>query len=242
MYSVHLNLSETFKNEKSPQGRKLRGLIEQYQARRGAHADLQLAEKCMSSLAHLDSGEFLTAYKQDEQTSTLGQALFTSALIIYARCAQTESKERSNFSVRPFLSAEEKEHHDQLMDLRNKVIAHFGYGRHLARAWNEDVVTLSLTDEGTSLLRCVHTRTNYTGAGRTALSLLIPRAKEILKEQGLKKADEITAALGKMDTSGPEPIMFDPHAFFFDPAAADDWIAAKPTPGISLRDNGTGTW
>lgn len=63
-----------------------------------------------------------------EKRGVIGGALFAHAMLLYARATETSPIDRWKWFGRDMLSEEQRRWHKQVMEYRDKVLAHFGRG------------------------------------------------------------------------------------------------------------------
>lgn len=157
-------------------------------------------------------------------------ALFTHALVLYARATETQG-DRPKLLGEAKLDANQRATHDEAMDLRNKVIAHFGRGEALLDGpLVKEAVVLSLyldgdrrkTRIGTYTTRAAH---KVAFSGRLAV-LLETRLSEITTryQHLFDTANSELDAAGKADPDLAQDVRrfeFDVDAFSASPEAAE---------------------
>lgn len=156
---------------------------------------------------------------------TVVRALLVHAVIVYSRATETSALDRYNVGVTGAYSEKTKKLHRQIVDLRNKAIAHFGWGN----GWYDESV-LYLEQSSGNAITAVHQRTNSDSLVFDALSELleiaIPYVKGKEKDRAMEINDELARSPHLFDSI--EGLPFDVEAFFRqDPrAAAQFW---RPT-------------
>jgi len=117
-----------------PTGRHMRlvGLIDKAAAAATIRQDLLEAGRCLAEIerqqAACDGG------KEDisEHDVTVAGALFSHAVVLYARATFSSSKQRKGILADDYLTSELRDAHLTIKTLRNSDIAHYGRGEHLA--------------------------------------------------------------------------------------------------------------
>ncbi|AWC22227.1 hypothetical protein CO731_01683 [Aminobacter sp. MSH1] len=142
------------------------------------------------------------------ETSQLGSALLTHAVVIYARATHSKAVDRYQVGVTgAYHHAALKAKHEEIIRMRDKSIAHFGPGKN---RWNDDRVVLLEQDKG-SALTVVHHRTNLAGGVvedlDTLLSAAIPHVLRLQKD----RAGELDDALVRADQEAND--LIDKHEF-----------------------------
>ncbi|WP_290937489.1 hypothetical protein [Hyphomonas sp.] len=122
----------------------LAGKIRRAQHLGSMHADLVMAAESLDALEELYS----QSPSDDFSRQITEFALLSNALLLYARATKTTSKERGSFDLLSRFSADEKVVHQELVDLRDHAIAHFGSGGSYQGLWQAETVILQTTDEG----------------------------------------------------------------------------------------------
>lgn len=102
-------------------------------------ADLAMA---LESLDALDALLKVPTATDDFGKIITESALLSNALVLYVRATKTTSNERGGFDLRSRFSEEEKVAHEELSDLRDKAIAHFGSGGSYRGEWQAELVIL----------------------------------------------------------------------------------------------------
>ena len=122
----------------------LAGKIRRAQELGSMHADLKMAEESLSAVEGLapSSGAISVS------SMIVANALINNALILYARATKTHSDERKTFDLRSRFTAEEAASHQELVDLRDKAVAHFGSGGSYVGVWQTEIVLLSVSSQG----------------------------------------------------------------------------------------------
>jgi hypothetical protein len=103
----------------------LAGCIRRARDLRSLTVDLEIARE---SLDALDVVWGTPTANNDFTAGTIESALLNNALVLYVRATKTTSDERGTFDLRSRVSEDEKAVHEELVDLRDKAIAHFGSG------------------------------------------------------------------------------------------------------------------
>lgn len=170
--------------------------------------------------AKIDAGE---RFFSDD--TTIAGALFTQAVILYARATFTTGK-RPPLLGEAGLSEEERATHNEVKRLRNGAIGHFGRGEELKDGpLVREAVILSFTRQqrqlGVYTVRAQH----KAGLSARLAHLIEVRLREIADRQdGLfNKVDALLSAALKADpTLGPSlpQFEFDLHGFCGNPDAA----------------------
>lgn len=131
-------------------------------------------------------------------------ALLNTAIILYARATTTTSDERKGFDLRPRFTDDQRIVHQELMDLRNNAIAHFGSGGSYRGVWQSEVVILQPRGDGGARAGVVTRR-------QTMDKKLVQRARgqitvthDLLAKIGIEKLGEVTTMLNKEVAADPQ--------------------------------------
>lgn len=92
-----------------------------------AHQDLRMAKDALTELRAL-TGEGRKGDVPAERRGTIGGALFAHAILLYTRATETKPIDRWKWFGRDMLTEGQRHWHKQIMDYRDKVLAHFGHG------------------------------------------------------------------------------------------------------------------
>lgn len=99
----------------------------------------------LESLDALEAELAVAADPDDHRKLITESALLNNALLLYVRATKTESKERGSFDLRSRFSDAEKIAHQELSDLRDHAIAHFGSGGSYGGEWQAELVILQFS-------------------------------------------------------------------------------------------------
>lgn len=137
-----------------------------------------------------------------EYRETSEAALMNYIVLLYARAAKTSSDERKQYDPRASLTPEELTVHNELCDLRDRAIAHFGTGGSYVGNWVREVAVLEVGQT---------VRTGVVSRRQTIDRSLIKRARaqiarviEIVDPIVAARIDGITAALSAENNADPE--------------------------------------
>jgi hypothetical protein len=171
----------------------LAGKIRRARDLASAHTDLTIALESLDALSTLLDSQ----HSEDFGRAVTESALLNNAVVLYARATKTNSDERGPFDLRTRLSVEEKVVHQELVDLRDKAIAHFGSGGSYTGLWQVEVVVLQVTGE--TVRPGVATRRQTIDKKLMArMRKQIETAHGIVRAVSSEKLDEVTAELNKM--------------------------------------------
>ncbi|ESX82517.1 hypothetical protein NKJ87_07345 [Mesorhizobium sp. M0027] len=140
--------------------------------------DLKSASHKVAMLARLVGREsaIVETEFQDDERASIGGSLFQHALLLYARVA-TSNDQRGAMPLTNGWTDEQRAKHRHLLDLRRKVVAHFGYGDHYADGtWAMDRLLLVQLADGQFTQVDYGQRTNYKQNDAKLLSDMLPLA------------------------------------------------------------------
>lgn len=138
--------------------RKLVGVIRRAIDVYSLCTDLVMAEDSCAAILSLppDKGE------ADSLRAITESALICNAVVLYARATKTSSKTRRGFDLSSRFSEEERTIHDEICDLRDDAVAHFGAGGSYRGDWKGETAVLHVTERdariGVVNRRLVHDR------------------------------------------------------------------------------------
>lgn len=97
------------------------------------------------ALESLDALDRLGEVQTDDLIGIVTQsALMNNAVVLYARATKTTSQERRGFDLFSRFTDDETVVHEELCDLRDKAIAHFGSGGTYRGEWQAELVILQI--------------------------------------------------------------------------------------------------
>lgn len=114
--------------ESSTRHPKLLRLIRLAVSVASAAQDLDAAQAALQLLRDKSGVLLPRGERSDRQEAALLSALVTHAVILYARATETETTDRLRWFGRSSLPVEMRQHHIDVMAVRDRVIAHFGKG------------------------------------------------------------------------------------------------------------------
>jgi hypothetical protein len=138
-------------------------------------------------------------------------ALLTHAVITYSRATHNKAISRYNVGVAGGYSSRLRQLHEQITELRDQCIAHFGSGDN----WNDERV-VQLVKHGCHGVTVVHRRTNYRTETIDALKELLAAGIPHVRELQRQRSDELLALLVAADDNLRTLIArheFDVHGF-----------------------------
>lgn len=112
--------------------RRLVGLIDRAAAAGTIREDLTEAGRCLDEIERLQAGRNEPEPEVDAREVTVSGALFSHAVVLYARATFTSSEQRKALLGEDHLSPELRTAHRAVKKLRNAGVAHYGRGEHLA--------------------------------------------------------------------------------------------------------------
>lgn len=132
------NLTE-MANRLSSEGRnkELVGKIRRILDMGSIRADLFIARDTLDAI---ESIRHVPSNPEKTHRELMVAAMLSHAILHYARATKTTSKERRPFEFRDKLTNEQEVVHDELCDLRDHAIAHFGSGGSYLGDWKRDTV------------------------------------------------------------------------------------------------------
>ena len=148
---------------------KLAGLIEKAVNLFSLHSDMMMAAESIKALSALMS---TPADPNDHQRLITEQALMNHAIVLYVRATKTRSKIRAGFDLRSRFTKGQKDSHQELCDVRDDAIAHFGVGGSYSGEWQSELAILQVSNRGGEALPAVVARR------QTFDRLLIERASD----------------------------------------------------------------
>jgi hypothetical protein len=128
-------------------------------------------------------------------------ALLNNALVLYVRATKTTSELRDRFDLRSRFSEEERVAHKELVDLRDRAIAHFGTGGSYSGEWQAELVVLQF--KGEVAKPAVITRQQMVDrklAKRARKQIEV--AHSLLRALTLEKLDEVTDEINEALANG----------------------------------------
>lgn len=130
---------------------------------------------------------------------TISGALLAHAVILYARATETKPIDRLNWFGRTLLSDEQRSWHKEVMDYRDKVLAHFGLGSSLedGPAISQALV-LRVPEIGKyPMISYVENRANTRGRFTENLCALVEHIIPIAHNRYNQRVNEVWAAFNK---------------------------------------------
>ncbi len=122
----------------------------------------------------------------------IARALLTHAVVVYSRASHTKAIERYDVGVIGAYSPQQREAHKVIVNLRDKVLAHFGPGG----GWHDERVLYLEQDHGDAIT-AVHHRVNSDSMVFDILEYLLEAAIPYVKDKEVDRAKEIDAELIK---------------------------------------------
>jgi hypothetical protein len=220
--------------------------IERTMSTGSAHQDLSQAREALSLLRRLTKDREFADRFEEGDLSTMAGALFSKAIILYARATNTKPIDRRKWFGETKLSAEERKVHQTTMDLRDHAIAHFGYGK--------DALDGGLASEALVIRRVDHrvhvafysSRSENRAAFSRELLGLVERVLSLAYDATQARYADLGKAIGAASQRDPSlPALM--REFEFDPVAfhpAPNWQAradAGPRVGTQLLHNAVKT-
>lgn len=104
--------------------RRVSRTIEQFRDAHSAHTDLSIAADMLEAMKAAGTADAVKLPWANDARN----ALFLSAIVLYARATKSNSDHRQRLDLIPYFSVPEKAEHQWLCDLRDKALAHYGPG------------------------------------------------------------------------------------------------------------------
>ncbi len=130
-------------------------------------------------------------------------ALLNNAVVLYARATKTTSEERAGYDLRHRFTEDEKIAHQELVDLRDSAIAHFGSGKSYAGLWQVDLVLLHVKPEAAKPAVATRRQTIDLKLAARARKQ-IEATLEMLRTESLNKLAELSAEIEKVASADDE--------------------------------------
>ncbi len=111
--------------------KRLVGLIDRAAAAGTIREDLAEAGRCLDEIEQLQAGRDEPEVEVGQREVTITGALFSHAVVLYARATFTSSKQRQTLLGEDHLSPALRAAHQAVKKLRNAGVAHYGRGEHL---------------------------------------------------------------------------------------------------------------
>lgn len=125
---------------------RLAGLIDKAVNVGSLHSDMMMAAESMTALRSVLA---IPTEPNDHQKLITESSLLNNAIILYVRATKTKSKIRAGFDLRSKFSQKEMVVHQELCDIRDDAIAHFGLGGSYVGEWQAEIAILQIKgDDG----------------------------------------------------------------------------------------------
>ncbi len=119
-------------------------------------------------------------------------ALLSHVVLLYARATKTGSTSRSQYDPRKLLNSDELRVHEELCDLRDDAVAHFGKGGSYLGTWVEEVLVL---DTAAAKVATITRRQVVDRFLLARARAQISRVLELLEPRARQAIDVVTEAL-----------------------------------------------
>ena len=172
----------------------LAGMINRAQDLASMRTDLEIALESLDTLAAI----FAAPQSDDLSTSVTEYALLSNAVLLYARATKTTSVERRSFDLSSRFSEQEKIVHQELVDLRDGAIAHFGSGGSYQGLWHVEAVILQTNIESSRVGVLTRRQTRDVELVKRARTQ-IAKAHSLIDQICIEKIEKVTAELNKMN-------------------------------------------
>lgn len=146
-----------------------------------AHQDLSAARDALLLLCRLTKEAGFDERFEEQERPTMAGALLSHAIVLYARATEIRpiKGERSVWFGRSKLSGDQRSLHVDALDLRDKVVAHFGRGDHLSDGpYVRETLILRPAEAG-AFLTFYSSRTQNRGRFAAAFLLLVEHVLEL---------------------------------------------------------------
>jgi len=184
----------------------LAGKIQRAQDLASLHADLIMAGECLDALDAL----IAQPTAEDDFAKNITEAsLLSNAVVLYVRATKTESDERRGFDLRSRFSTEQKIVHQELCDLRDKAIAHFGSGGSYAGEWKVERVVLDVTDAADARVAVATRRKTVDRKLAERARAQIEAARRFMRDLSGEQINDVTEELNKVAAADIEAINTD---------------------------------
>lgn len=204
--------------EKWPQYNELATRIKRVVTVGSAKQDLDHAADALNCLSRLQKETPLSLEEKD--LSNMVGALFSHAIILYARATETKPIDRQFWFGRSMLTEGERAWHEQAIRYRDRVLAHFGKGGHLKEGptiRDHLVIQLPLDQPSEIRVTYVESRAQARASLSAKLALLVRRVAEIAEKSWHNRLAELGPLLVDMIRTDPAFVELAKQSFF-DPA------------------------
>lgn len=192
-----------------------------------AQGDLHSASDATTALRNLHSRDL-----PDLESHAIALALLSNAIILYSRATATKQTARKTFDIRARFDSEQKVVHQELYDLRNDAIAHFGTGKsYSGPSWIRETALFCVGPEGSRV--GISTRRFTFDAGVVdRISAQIDAARKILEDLRKEKSVACATVLNRALKGNTELLTllcsfpFDPSDFHGGDAETDAFYAS----------------
>jgi hypothetical protein len=164
--------------------------------------DLETARSAIDLLMSMPPGKH-EPHSLAKKNTLIADSLFTNAVISYCRAVHTPAaSDRWRVIKDTHLSSEERKQHRLITELRDKVVAHHGYGEsHPEVPWLKDTLTFRVSP-GRLSIRGAWIRLNTSIPATEALNLLTARALARAQELEPAMRNAVGEAFAKADQGG----------------------------------------
>lgn len=218
--------------------RRMLPLANQIRRARDLHSlstDLVMA---LESMDALEAELAVPADPDDHRKLITESALLNNALVLYVRATKTESRERGGFDLRTRFTSDEKTVHQELSDLRDHAIAHFGSAGSYGGEWQAELVILQFSGPEAKVGVATRRQTVDRNLVQRA-RLQIESALRLMRTVYHEKLSEVTASIEAAAAADPKfseeihrhPLNFD---LFMKSADAADAARASFRSGYAM--------
>lgn len=207
------------------------GLIRKARDLQSAHTDLKIASDALAALTN----DLLTSTgPNDHQRQIMQMSLLHLAIVQYARATKTTSNKRRTYDISSKLNAQEKTIHEEIVDLRDDAVAHYGTGKNFGGEWQSELLILDVDDVG-GRVACLGRRLLADRLLAARMAGQVNRAKDILAERFSEVQGEVLKALKSTELLkevGQHP--FNPTPFMGSERNAQDMLL-QAADGVTLQ-------
>jgi hypothetical protein len=153
-------------------------------------------------------------------TRRVASALFLHAVVTYSRATHTNTSSRYNVGVTGAYDKEQLAQHKAITDLRDKCIAHFGYGVE----WNDERAILR-TENGMNAVTSAHMRSTYNDSVLASFNDLLSVALPHVTGLEVARGTELVELMNKTSAIELDIIRkfpFEPVRFYGGNPAAEE--------------------
>lgn len=174
---------------------KLAGLIRDAVRHHSVRTDLMIAQKSCEALDALRAEPM-----GGPHLSTIELSLLHNAIMHYARALKTVSDDRKPVDILHILTPEQRAVHDEITDLRDDAVAHFGEGGSYGGIWKAELCLFQIREDGAGKVGTSSRRIALDRALIRRIADQVAVALAYVDPLALAKIEAITA---EIDVIGP---------------------------------------